>query len=107
MNMPIRLGTHATKVYTSDDGETIVMYHQTPIVRFNDEKIILDTGKWRSRLLKERMNEASGHFNLGYRVWESTYAWHVDWHNDTIMFHDGMELKRDIPNTDIQNAPTQ
>ena len=39
-----QVGSHKTSVFTDDDGFTKVVYHQTPVVKFNHKKVILDSG---------------------------------------------------------------
>ena len=39
------IGKHKTTVSASN-GWTIVVYHQTTVVKFNDSQIVLDTGGW-------------------------------------------------------------
>jgi len=74
---------------------TKVMYHSTDVVSFNDSKIILNTGGWRSNTTKTRMNQTSNQFGLGYMVYQSGFQWFVEYKGDTISFIDStMELSR-------------
>ena len=59
------IGTHATTV-AAVGGMTHVTYHQTVVVRFNHEHIILNSGGYRTATTKTRMNQASNQFDLGY-----------------------------------------
>lgn len=73
-----KVGNYATTI--SNDGvHTIVTYHATQVVKFNDKEIILNTGGWRSKTTKSRMNQASNQFNLGYKVWQECGEWYVMW----------------------------
>lgn len=56
-----KIGSHKTKVFTDDEGYTNVVYHETAVVKFNAEKIILNSGGWRTNTTKLRMNQASIH----------------------------------------------
>lgn len=69
-----RIGQHKTKVITIN-GMTKVVYHDTAVVTFDDDDIILDTGGWWTRTTKARMNQAAQHFGLGYYVKQV----HGDW----------------------------
>lgn len=54
------------------DGEdTVVTLHQTEVVRFNDKRIVLNTGGWLTTTTMTRMTQASRQFNLGYSVGRS------------------------------------
>lgn len=75
-----KVGTVSTTV--SNDGVyTIVTYHSTQIVKFNEKEIILNTGGWSTSTTKNRMNQASNQFNLGYQVWQEKGEWFVQWKN--------------------------
>ena len=72
------IGKVATSV--SNDGvHTIVTYHSTQVVKFNEKEIILNTGGWKSNTTKTRMNQTSNQFNLGYKVWQECSEWYVQW----------------------------
>jgi hypothetical protein len=73
-----KVGKTATKVVHSEDGAIIVTYHATNVVtRGIDGTITLDTGGWFTKTTKERMNQASDQFQLGYKVWQERGAWFV------------------------------
>lgn len=48
--------------------ETRVRLHSTDVVTFCPERIILNTGGWETATTKNRMNQASNQFQLGYHV---------------------------------------
>ena len=100
MGQTQKVGSHKTAIYTSRAyvSEFIcVQYHDTVIVRFNAEKIVLDSGGWQSRTTKVRMNQASNQFNLGYQVFQKKHAWYVSFHGEITPFDDGMVLRRNAP----------
>jgi len=86
-------GKTATGVFT-DNGFTNVVYHQTAVVKFNHEKIILNSGGWNTATTKSRMNQASNQFDLEYYVFQKDFAWYVDFKGKTVDFKDRMELNR-------------
>ena len=88
-----RVGSVHTSVYT-EDGYTRVVYHFTCVVKFNQNKIILNSGGWHTQTTKNRMNQASNQYNLGYRVYQKDFTWYVDYKGQTIEFYDHMELER-------------
>jgi|GEM_PF-1401097 len=68
-------------------GETIVTYRGTPVVVFDDTKIELNTGGWKSATTKTRMNQASNEYGLGYNVIQKAGQWYVKMANgETIPF---------------------
>ncbi len=92
-----KVGTHKTAIYQSD-GYTVAQSHDTQIVRFNDDEIILNSGGWQTVTTKRRMNQVSDVFHLGFRVSQRQGEWFVDYFaneiGDTYSFNDGMILER-------------
>lgn len=72
-----RIGKTATSVSTDDDGYTRVIYHSTVVVKFNDKRIILNTGGWKTATTKLRMNQTANQFQLGYTVVQRDDEWSV------------------------------
>ena len=79
------LGKHATTV-RYENGETIVRYHQTDILKHNLERICLNTGGWFTATTKTRLNQASNQFGLGFRVYQKDHEWFVSYQGVTIPF---------------------
>ncbi len=71
-----KLGSTATNVRTEGNA-TIVRYHDTDVVRFDDSNITLNTGGWFTSTTKARMNQASAQFGLGFRVSQDKGFWSV------------------------------
>lgn len=67
MSRQDRVGSHKTRVFT-EKGVTKVRYHETDVVSFDDEKIILNSGGWNTNTTRDRMNQASNQFDLRYGV---------------------------------------
>ncbi len=93
MTQSQQIGTVATAIFT-EHGWTRVVYHDTPVVKFNHQVIILDSGGWETVTTKARMNQASQQFDLGYKVYQKDHAWHVDYAERTMKFFDGIRLAR-------------
>ena len=93
MSQQHTIGKVATTVKTRD-GWTIITYHQTDVVKFNGEEIILDSGGWQTATTKTRMNQTSNQFDLGFGVFQKDYQWFVDFKGQTIDFCDGLVLQR-------------
>ena len=70
----------------SDGNKTRVFFHDTPVVTFNEKTIELNTGGWRTRSTKVRMNQASQEFELGFRVFQKQKEWFVEYQNETQPF---------------------
>lgn len=60
-----------------DGGMITVTYHGTPVVKFDDKKIILNTGGYKTATTKTRMNQAANQFGLGYKVEQKHGGWGV------------------------------
>ena len=84
---------HAT-VEFYDNGVNYVVYHKTAVVKYNDDKIILNSDGWESATSKTRMNQASKQYSLGFDVYQINFSWYVDYKGETIPFKDGMTLNR-------------
>jgi hypothetical protein len=68
-----QIGQRATTIQTDDDGMTRITYHSTDVVKFNDQKVILNTGGWQTQTTVRRMNQASNQFKLGYKVFQRNF----------------------------------
>jgi hypothetical protein len=88
-----KLGTVATKVRT-ENGVTVIRYHQTDVVTVDATHIWLNANGWRTATTKNRMNQASNQFNLGYRVYQKAGEWFVTYQGETLPFTDGLCLQR-------------
>ena len=79
------IGTHATTV-SEIDGLMTVVYHRTPVVRWDHTQIILDHGGYMTATTKTRMNQASNQFRLGYYVYQKNFEWFVHFEDREIAF---------------------
>lgn len=78
----------------TQDNLMRVKYHNTDVVSFNNDEIILDSGGWATSTTKTRMNQVSTEYNLGYSVSQRNYDWYVQYKGKEIPFSDGMSLNR-------------
>ena len=69
------------------EGKTIVRYHNTDVVIYDNRTIELNTGGWKTMTTKTRMNQASNQFGLGYQVSQKKGDWFVDYKGQTIPFN--------------------
>jgi hypothetical protein len=98
MSQQRQVGRHATSIFT-EAGKTRVVYHGTAVVIFDSERIILDSGGWRTATTKSRMNQASHQFELGIQVYQKGGKWWVigigNGRPCPIEFSDGMTILRE------------
>tara|TARA_R110002020_G_scaffold467856_5_gene691720 strand:- start:270 stop:710 length:441 start_codon:yes stop_codon:yes gene_type:complete len=74
-----QIGGWKTNVYTDDNGYKCVKYHDTDVVKFNADYIILNHNGWVTDTTKKRMNQASDEYDLGFRVSQRKGQWYVDY----------------------------
>lgn len=97
------IGNHCTAVFTDELGYTCVVYHQTCVVRWNSERIILNTGGYETVTTKRRMNQAANQFRLGFQVYQQNHVWYVDYAGMSLRFlGDVIELDRVNPKDSVQ-----
>ena len=95
MAQQTRLGKTATTVHIDEDGRTQIIYHDTPVVAFDNNIIRLDSGGWRTPTTKTRMNQSSNQFGLGFSVYQKNYKWYVSCNDSRVLpFSDGMMFSR-------------
>jgi hypothetical protein len=75
-------------------GWTIVRYHETDVVKFNNDVIILNSGKHKSATTKRRMNQTSNQFNLGFVVYQAAGKWYINCNGNTVDFQDSIAIER-------------
>ena len=88
-----KVGKTATKVYL-DAENTHVRYHSTVVVRFGKGTVELNSGGWRTRTTKMRMNQTSNQYDLGFQVFQNDSEWFVSFKGETLDFQDRMILQR-------------
>ena len=89
-----QIGTHKTKVFT-ENGVTYIKYHNTRVVAFSENAIMLNTGGWFTPQTKTRMNQTSNAFGLGFQVYQKNYEWYADYNGKTYEFiGNNLGLKR-------------
>ena len=86
MGQMTKVGKTATSTRQEDNQYTIIKYHETDVVRFNSNLIMLDCGGWRTATTKARMNQASNQYGLGYSVYQRKGIWYVEYQGETILF---------------------
>ena len=80
------IGSHKTTVFTDSDNFTRVVFHNTTVVGFDSETIVLNTGGWETPTTKKRMNQTADQFNLGFRVFQKNWVWFVEFKGEVKEF---------------------
>jgi len=88
-----KVGRFATTI-SEYDNEWVVTYHSTNVIRVTNEQITLNSGGWRTNTTKNRMNQTSNQFGLGYRVFQKNFEWFVEFKGRIVPFRDGMVIHR-------------
>lgn len=73
-----------TERFGDNGNTTLVQYHDTVVVRFDNKTVFLQTGGWFTATTKNRMNQASREFDLGYHVYQKGGRWFVEYKDETI-----------------------
>ena len=82
------IGTHRTTISRDDNTAiTSVKYHNTDVVKFSHNWIVLNSGGYRTYTTKKRMNQTSQEYNLGYKVFQYNYNWFVTYKGKTIEYN--------------------
>lgn len=73
-----QIGSHKTTVKERNNVLSVV-YHSTEVVKFDRKNKILtlDTGGHFSNTTKNRMNQTSNQFDLGFKVYQKNFEWFV------------------------------
>lgn len=77
---------------TTIGDTTHVVLHETTIVRFNERKVVLDSGGHRTATTKRWMNKAAEEYNLLYQVESKNGNWIVRTPEQERLFSDGIEI---------------
>ena len=87
-------GKRATVIVRFDDSAIRLRYHGTTVAEFRkDGSVQVNSGRWRSRTTKDRINQAIR--GLGV-VFQKNFEWFmVDYQrNTTVPFQDGMVVNK-------------
>ena len=80
------IGTHRTTIST-DDNITSVKYHNTDVVKFSPNWIVLNSGGYRTYTTKKGMNQTSQVYNLDYKVFKYKFNWYVTYKGKVIEYN--------------------
>ena len=70
--------------YPKREKRVRVALTDTAVVTWDDKIIVLDTGGWKTKSTRLRMNQVSEVYNLNYRIWQKDWVWYVDWKGRTL-----------------------
>lgn len=77
-----------TRIHKDNRSTDVVLYNTT-IVSFDNNTITLDHGGWKTATTKQRMNQASDEYDLGYQVYQDNYNWYVNFKGNAYKFETG------------------
>jgi hypothetical protein len=95
-----QVGSHKTVISVDPTSKYYgplkrITYHNTVVVAFDNKKIMLNTGGWKTPTTKLRMNQAANQFGLDYRVYQENFQWYADFKGRQIPFNgNSLALKR-------------
>ena len=89
-----QIGRVATTVASNGNGQTVVTYHQTNVVEFDQHTIKLNNGGYFTQTSKVRMNQAATVYNLGFQVYAKQHQWYVKFKGKELPYTNGMILDR-------------
>src|SRR5438046_8308104 len=94
--MPQTREVHGVATSVRTNGEwTHVRYHDTDVVSFTRDKIVLRSGGWETATTKLRMNQTAAQFGLGFKVYQRQHKWRVYVTGRSVVaFVDGMTFVR-------------
>jgi hypothetical protein len=88
-----KVGKTATTItYGKAEGDITVKYHSTEVVKVEGGVITLNSGGWRTNTTKNRMNQASNQFDLGFTVSQESFNWYITHKGQSFNFLDGIKL---------------
>ena len=91
MSRSDQLSSYKTTIAGDGEGNTLITYQSTVIVKFSCDTVTLNSGGWDTVTTKRKMNQASRQFNLGYSVYQRDFKWFVTLPSGkTVTFVDGM-----------------
>ena len=93
MSQMKRISKNNTSIL-STNGLTSIILHGTEVVRYDERKIILNSGGWQTVTTKARMNQTSNERALGYQVYSKKGSWVVLFKGVELAFSDDMILVR-------------
>jgi len=90
-----KLPTNNTTVSTQNNTTTVTL-HSTPIVQFDDEKIVLRNNGYNTQTTKRRMNQVADVFGLPYYITQLHGKWWVTkkTRGECVEFFDGIAIPR-------------
>lgn len=69
---------------------TKIALYDTTIVEFTKKTIKLNSGGFYTRTTKERMNQVSREYNLGFQVFQDKYIWQVAYKDRLYTFENNL-----------------
>jgi hypothetical protein len=86
-----RVGNNTYEIYDEEGNRIAIRLHDTNIMTFEGNEIILDSGGWQTRVTKDRMNDYLP--SVGYHIEQKNYEWTLVHGDERIPFKDGIRIK--------------
>ena len=86
-----KLVKNNTRLTIYKNGDKVLRLHSTDIIKWQGDKVILNSGGWQTVTTKSRFNEF---LPSNIRVYQKNYQWYVNNKGQILDFKNGLELKR-------------
>jgi hypothetical protein len=86
-----KLISKSCRIINYINGDKTIRLYSTDILQFEGDKIILNSGGYRTNLTKNRINE---NLPVGITVYQKDFQWYVNFKGQEIKFEDNLELTR-------------
>ena len=83
---PADRATGVKTQWVNVEGWNVLAYRGTPVIKYNDNVIVLDTGGFRTQTTKRRMNQGANERNLGFEVKQIKGEWYVIRGDEKLLF---------------------
>lgn len=85
MGQTATVGNHCTTVRQEQNILSLV-YHQTEVVKADQQSITLKNGGWWTLTTKTRMNQCSRQYGFGYEVYQRDHNWYAKYKGKEFSF---------------------
>ena len=83
-----KVANNTFEVYDKEGNRIAIRLHNTDIITFDNNKVIIDSGGWQTHTTKSRLNDYLRSF--GYHIEQKNYKWMLVNGDERVPFEDGM-----------------
>jgi len=88
-----KLVANNTRLTIFVNGDKVLKLHDTDIIKWVGDKIILSSGGWQTRTTKDRLNGWLNRYNTtNYYIYQKKGNWYIKDGEKVLEFFDGIEL---------------